>query len=105
MTEEARPLVGVPADEVPFDRTQEEDHDLLTFGEAGLRLREALADLRARAAELRSSGASELDLAAVERRLSAMEKAAERNRAQPINDENFEKFFGYAGRPRRNTSW
>jgi hypothetical protein len=37
-------------------------------------------------------------------RLSALEEGAERNRAQPINDENFEKFFGYPGQARRNTT-
>lgn len=38
-------------------------------------------------------------------RLAALQESAERNRAQPINDENFEKFFGYPGKARRNTSW
>jgi hypothetical protein len=38
-------------------------------------------------------------------RLSALEAGAERNRAQPINDENFERFFGYPGEARRNTTW
>ena len=38
-------------------------------------------------------------------RLAALQESAERNRAQPINDENFEKFFGYPGKARRNTTW
>ena len=38
-------------------------------------------------------------------RLAALKEGAERNRAQPINDENFELFFGYPGKARRNTTW
>jgi hypothetical protein len=38
-------------------------------------------------------------------RLAALQDSAERNRAQPINDENFENFFGYPGKARRNTTW
>jgi hypothetical protein len=38
-------------------------------------------------------------------RLAALKESAERNRAQPINDENFELFFGYPGKARRNTTW
>jgi hypothetical protein len=37
------------------------------------------------------------------RRLAALEEALERNQRQPINDENFERFFGYKGTTRRNT--
>ena len=45
-------------------------------------------------------------LADAEQRLSESEVgSAERNRAQPINDENFERFFGYPGEARRNTTW
>lgn len=91
--------------ETAFDRTQEDDHDLLTFGEAGLRLHESVEQLRTRLRALRASSAPDAQVAAVVHRLAAMEEAAERNRAQPINDENFAKFFGYEGQARRNTSW
>ena len=48
------------------------------------------------------------DEAAIEEaaaRLTKLQDSAERNKAQPINDENFEKFFGYPGKARRNTTW
>jgi hypothetical protein len=35
-------------------------------------------------------------------RLESLRSAAARNSAQPINDANFEKFFGYPGRAKRN---
>ncbi|MGC2797610.1 MAG: acyl-CoA synthetase, partial [Mycobacterium sp.] len=35
-------------------------------------------------------------------RLEALRSAAARNSAQPINDANFEKFFGYPGKAKRN---
>jgi hypothetical protein len=43
-------------------------------------------------------------LAAVRARLQALQTAAQRNSAQPINDANFEKFFGYPGKAKRNLS-
>ena len=44
--------------------------------------------------------ASELEKARA--RLDALRSAAARNSAQPINDANFEKFFGYPGKAKRN---
>ncbi|GAB1814471.1 acyl-CoA synthetase [Mycobacterium sp. MUNTM1] len=89
----------------PPDRgkSEEDDHDLLTFGEAGERLRIEVATAQQRVAELTEHGsAAELDTA--RRRLDALRAAALRNSAQPINDANFERFFGYAGKARRNPS-
>ncbi|EUA36091.1 hypothetical protein I549_4366 [Mycobacterium avium subsp. avium 2285 (R)] len=83
------------------EKLEEDDHDLLTFTEAGERLRAEVAAAAARVAELEAA-ADEPQLAAARRRLEALRKALERNRAQPINDANFEKFFGYAGKARRN---
>ena len=83
----------------------DDDHDLLTFGEAGARLQIEISGMRERVEEL--AGASPVDekaLTAARSRLSALEEGARRNAAQPINDENFEKFFGYPGKARRNTS-
>jgi hypothetical protein len=37
-------------------------------------------------------------------RLDALLEATDRNTAQPINDANFAKFFGYPGKARRNLS-
>lgn len=79
---------------------EEDDHDLLTFGEAGERLRMEVRTAEARVAELADSDGPEL--AAARERLVALKEAAQRNSAQPINDANFEKFFGYPGKARRN---
>ena len=94
--------------EAPEDveRPEDDDHDLLTFGEAGARLEIEIRTLRAHLREL--EGASPRDdtaIAGATARLAALRDSAERNRAQPINDENFEKFFGYPGKARRNTTW
>ena len=94
--------------ELPGDvaRPEDDDHDLLTFGEAGARLEIEIRTLRARLRELEA--ASPRDEAAIARtaaRLTGLQESAERNAAQPINDENFERFFGYPGKARRNTTW
>lgn len=96
------------ASDLPEDveRPEDDDHDLLTFGEAGARLEIEIRTLRARLREL--EGEQPRDDAAIKAatdRLDALRDGAERNRAQPINDENFESFFGYPGQARRNTGW
>jgi hypothetical protein len=86
------------------ERPEDDDHDLLTFGEAGARLE--IRTLRARLRELEETRPrDEAAIEAAAARLAAVQESAERNRAQPINDENFEKFFGYPGKARRNTTW
>jgi hypothetical protein len=88
------------------ERPEDDDHDLLTFGEAGARLEIELRTMRARLSAL--EGARPRDEEAIAQtvaRLAALKEGAERNRAQPINDENFELFFGYPGKARRNTTW
>ena len=83
------------------EKTDEDDHDLLTFGEAGERLRLEIAAAQRVVDELSATGTpAALDAAAA--RLEALRSAALRNSAQPINDENFEKFFGYPGKAQRN---
>lgn len=84
------------------EREDEDDHDLLTYGEAGFRLHEAVREARQQALQHEQTG-NEAAAAAARVRLGAFEAAVERNRRQPINDETFEKFFGYAGQARRNT--
>ncbi|ORA19903.1 acyl-CoA synthetase [Mycobacterium arosiense] len=82
-------------------KLDEDDHDLLTFGEAGERLRIEIAAAERRVAELTEHGlAGDLDNA--RRRLDALRAAAQRNSAHPINDANFERFFGYHGKAKRN---
>jgi hypothetical protein len=82
-------------------KLDEDDHDLLTFGEAGERLRLEIAAARDAVARLDGSDDS-AGLEKARNRLAALRAAADRNSAQPINDVNFEKFFGYPGKAKRN---
>jgi hypothetical protein len=90
-----------PADDASRDKVDEDDHDLLTFGEAGERLRLEIAAAAQEVQGLRQSGPVEA-LEKAQARLEALRSAAARNSAQPINDANFEKFFGYPGKAKRN---
>jgi hypothetical protein len=105
-------MTSQPGEEAPVElpedveRPEDDDHDLLTFGEAGARLEIEIRTVRTRLRELQ--GEQPRNDAAIKEaadRLTALQEGAERNRAQPINDENFEKFFGYPGKARRNTTW
>lgn len=82
------------------EREDEDDHDLLTYGEVKVRLYHEVQAQRARIAELE---ASEQDASQEKKRLARLLDAAERNSRSTINDDNFEKFFGYRGTARRNT--
>jgi hypothetical protein len=86
---------------VEREKLDEDDHDLLTFTEAGERLRIEISEARALVEKLEASGDSAA-LGGARARLDALREAAGRNAAQPINDANFEKFFGYPGKARRN---
>jgi len=85
----------------PPERADKDDHDLLTYSEVAVRLYEEVESLAQRARELAAAGESE-ELTRVEQRLAVLEAARDRNSRQPINDDNFEKFFGYKGFARRN---
>ncbi|MBM7369229.1 acyl-CoA synthase [Gordonia hydrophobica] len=87
----------------PPEREEVDDHDLLTYGEAGVRLYHEVDKQRRLVAELESVGAEPGAITYARDRLIALEAAQERNRRAPINDENFESFFGYKGTARRNT--
>jgi hypothetical protein len=82
-------------------KVDEDDHDLLTFGEAGERLRVEIATATNEVQRLQQSGSAD-ELEKARTRLEALRSAAARNSAQPINDANFEKFFGYPGKAKRN---
>lgn len=88
-------------DGVEREKADEDDHDLLTFGEAGERLRLEVAAAAREVKRLGQDGPAEALEKAVAR-LDALRSAAARNSAQPINDANFEKFFGYPGKAKRN---
>jgi hypothetical protein len=83
------------------EKLDEDDHDLLTFGEVGERLRLEIAAARDDVARLEDADAA-AELEKARARLAALCAAADRNSAQPINDANFEKFFGYPGKAKRN---
>ena len=85
----------------PPDREGKDDHDLLTYGEARVRLDNEVRAQQRVVAALQANGGAALEAARA--RLDALRDAAERNRRQPINDRNFESFFGYPGAARRNT--
>ncbi|MEB3070694.1 acyl-CoA synthetase [[Mycobacterium] vasticus] len=92
-----------PTDDGPErHKLDEDDHDLLTFGEAGERLRLEVQAAATRVTELEGGAGREAELTEAQARLSALRDAAKRNTAQPINDANFEKFFGYPGKAKRN---
>jgi hypothetical protein len=90
-----------PAHDAGRDKVDEDDHDLLTFGEAGERLRLEIAAAAREVERLTRAGPVEA-LEKAQDRLDALRSAAARNSAQPINDANFEKFFGYPGKAKRN---
>jgi hypothetical protein len=90
-----------PGDIPSREKVDEDDHDLLTFGEVSERLRLEITAAAAELETLRKSGSpTEAEKAGA--RLQALRAAAKRNSAQPINDANFEKFFGYPGKAKRN---
>lgn len=90
-----------PVDGTAREKVDEDDHDLLTFGEAGERLKLEVAAAAREVSRLQRADSPE-ELQKAEARLEALRSAAARNSAQPINDANFEKFFGYPGKAKRN---
>jgi hypothetical protein len=94
-------LTNRPTDDADRDKVDEDDHDLLTFGEVGERLRGEIASAADEVKRLEQTG-SAAQLEKARTRLEALRSAAARNSAQPINDANFEKFFGYPGKAKRN---
>jgi hypothetical protein len=85
-------------------REEEDDYDLLTFGEAGVRLDQEIRKNSALLAQLEADPSTDpAVLKSTKDRLEQLRGAAARNARQPINDENFQRFFGYAGKARRNT--
>ena len=87
----------------PVEREDEDDYDLLTFGEVAARLDEETRALADEVKTLEATGEDPARLAAARRRLGQLRDASARNSRQPINDENFARFFGYEGKARRNT--
>lgn len=85
------------------EKIDETDHDLLTFTEAGERLRLEIAAAAERVAQLQHLDDQDA-LATATARLTTLQAAAKRNAANPINDANFESFFGYPGKAKRTAA-
>jgi hypothetical protein len=81
------------------EREDEQDYDLLTFGQAGARLAEELGAERRRLAVLEGGSGSDEDVESSRQRVQALLEAQRRNRRTPFNDHRFEEFFGYAPPP------
>lgn len=92
---------GSSANGAARGKIDEDDHDLLTFGEASERLRLEITAAWREVDRLRHEG-NAAELQKCEERLVSLRSAARRNAAAPINDANFEKFFGYPGKAKRN---
>jgi hypothetical protein len=75
-------------------REVEDDHDLLTYNEAGARLREELRLTRDELAAL--DGPDNPRRAELERRLELLQGSAERNDAQSAEDTDARGFLEYA---------
>jgi hypothetical protein len=80
-------------------REVEEDHDLLTYGEAGARLHEEVSAQRRRVADLEATGAPGLE--AARSRLAALQDAVNRMQSERISNDNYERFFGHGGTAKR----
>lgn len=88
------PGADQPQDHASREKLDEDDQDLLTFTEVSERLRVEIAAAVALVAELESSG-DPVEAERARTRLEALRAAAKRNAPQPMNDEHFERFFGY----------
>jgi hypothetical protein len=82
-------------DEFASERPEEDDYDLLTYGEAGARLTEEIRRQNRVLADLESSGAPAADIAAVRKRIDDLKAAAKRQQEAAAERADFTKFFGY----------
>jgi excinuclease UvrABC nuclease subunit len=87
-------------EEAAEQRPEDDDYDLLTYGEAGARLRteikkqtQLLEELEERMQVADNDLAHEI--AAVQSRISELKDAAQRQTAQQNEAADFERFFGY----------
>ena len=82
-------------DEIPVERPEDDDYDLLTYGEAGARLAEEIRRKAAELADLEASGADHDAIAAVKQRIADLTSAVDRQRSAAAERADFTKFFGY----------
>ena len=81
----------------PDPRQAEDDLDLLTYTEAGIRLAEEIERVRAGITIAQAAGDPVGGLTV---RLTALLAAQERNSRPLLGDTSFETFFGYPATPR-----
>lgn len=80
--------------DVMVDRPDDEDHDLLTFGEAGARLEEEVIKQRRTIERLHQGHADRATIEGAEQRLEALERARARNRPPTLDNLRSSGFFG-----------
>jgi hypothetical protein len=92
----------VTTDEPPVvERPEDDDYDLLTYGEVAARLAEVLAEERERLADLHAQPAPDSTaIAAQQARIAELEAGRARYAQQAATAEVFMKRFGLAPRPR-----
>jgi hypothetical protein len=83
------------SEEVHAERPDDDDYDLLTFGEAGARLIEEIAKEKRQLTDLEAARGDAAALGKVRQRISDLEAAAERQRDAAVERADFTKFFGY----------
>jgi hypothetical protein len=74
-------------------RPEDDDYDLLTFGEAGARLVEEIRRQEQRIVELTESTASEADLTKAQHRLELLQAAQIRNKKPTLEELRNSGFF------------
>ena len=79
-------------------KVDDDDHNMLTFGEAGERTRIEIAAIRARLADLEAAGNSDA-VQKAQSRLGALRAATARNQLRTAQQRQFREYFGYPARP------
>jgi hypothetical protein len=82
------------SDDQPAERPEDDDYDLLTYGEANARLRTEIGKAQRRLAELEDGG-DDAEAAALRERLTDLTEAAERQTAAQREAADFTRFFGF----------
>jgi hypothetical protein len=82
-------------EDVPVERPDDDDYDLLTYGEAGARLAEEIARGKQALRDLEAANAGADQLAATRARIADLEAAVTRQKAAALDTTDFQRFFGY----------
>jgi hypothetical protein len=82
-------------DDPPVVRPDDDDYDLLTYGEAGARLAEEIGKGNQVLRGLLAANADDGEIAAIRTRIADLEAAVERQKAAALDTADFQRFFGY----------